>query len=564
MSSINKEEKYAILKHMKIKHILLLLVLIFTSSYTRVSANSEFTTNFSSLYTVEKSGTTTVNHSVSITNNLSHIYATTYTIATSGEDLENIRVSDETGELSSSINPQNGFTNIQISIPKPAIGKDQTKTLNISYQTNDIVERIGETITINIPRLARANEAQSYKRIVRVKDVQNLPTLIYPPQSKTEPDGEYLSFTFDGHQNDSITLLFGESVTYRLNLTYELRNKELRNVDSELALPPDTPYQQVMLNKIEPEPLDIRLDPDGNWLARYNLKSQESLLVHAELFVTVYPKPTLYDPSESKFIKTTNAKYWDTSSSTVKGLAEQLKTPKNIYDYITANFTYNYAQSTTGFPRKGAHDSLISPTNVLCTEFTDSFVSLARTIDVPAREINGYGYTKNSKLQPQIESTDILHSWPEYYSQDLEKWISVDPTWGNTTGGIDYFNKLDFGHITFVRRGKEDTYPLPAGSYKSNPNDKFVSVEVATTKPEAIISFELIEKGSAPYIRNTGNIALVDHEIDLPDHKFVVPYLPPYANYDIPSSQSFSLYDKIKSICVALFSKFLQLLPASM
>lgn len=564
MSRINDHIECAILRDMKFLRLVLGYIFFTLSSLTIVSANSEFATDFSSEYTVEKSGVTSVVHTVAITNNLSHIYATTYTIATSGENLENINVSDETGVLSTTINPQHGFTNIQINIPKPAIGKGQIKTLKISYQTNDIVEKIGDTITINIPRLARANEAQSYKRIVRVREGHTLPSLIYPPQSKAEPEGEYIAYTFDGHQNDSITLLFGESVSYHLRLTYELRNKELRNMDSELALPPDTAYQQVLLHSIEPEPLNIRVDSDGNWLARYNLKSQETLRVEADLYVTVYPKPALYDPSETKFIKTLNSKYWDTSSSTVKGLAEQLKTPKNIYDYITANFTYNYAQSLTGFPRKGAHDSLISPTNVLCTEFTDSFVSLARTLEIPAREINGYGYTKNSTLQPQLENSDILHAWPEYYSAELSRWVSIDPTWGNTTGGIDYFNKLDFGHITFVRRGKEDTYPLPAGSYKSNPTDKHVTVEVATTKPEDKIDYTVIETGSKSQLVNTGNVAMINQSINLADQKFTVPYLPPYASYDIPASQSFSLYDKIKSICVALLSKFLQLLPASL
>jgi len=530
-----------------------------TSSY----ANSEFTTSFTSEYTVEHTGKTSVNHTISLTNKLSHIYATTYTIATSGENLENIYVSDESGPLTSTINPQNGHTNIQISISRPSIGKDQTKTLYLSYQTNDIIETIGDTITINIPRLARANEAQSYRRIVKVRGGHDLPSLIFPPQSKTEPDGDYTVYTFDGHQNDSITLLFGDSVTYRLNLTYELRNKELRNIDSELALPPDTPYQQVILTQIQPTPLDIRLDLDGNWLARYNLKSQETLKVQAELYITVYPQPVLYDPSGTELTKTPNAKYWDTSSNTVKSLAEQLKSPKNIYDYITSNFTYNYADSIAGAPRKGAHDTLISPANVLCTEFTDSFVSLARTLDIPAREINGYGYTRNESLQPQIENSDILHSWPEYYSKDESKWLSVDPTWGNTTGGIDYFSKLDFGHIAFVRRGLEDSYPLPAGSYKSNPKDKYVTVEVSPSTPEKNLSFEIQAKDGKQYIFNNGNTALIQQKIELPDETIDLEYLPPYASYEVPTSHKFSLYDKIKTICADLLSRFLQLLPAS-
>ena len=42
----------------------------------------------------------------------------------------------------------------------------------------------------------------------------------------------------------------------------------------------------------------------------------------------------------------------------------------------------------------------------------------------------------------------------------------VDPTWGNTTGGVDYFETLDFDHFVFVVKGTSSEYPIPAGGYK--------------------------------------------------------------------------------------------------
>ncbi len=30
----------------------------------------------------------------------------------------------------------------------------------------------------------------------------------------------------------------------------------------------------------------------------------------------------------------------------------------------------------------------------------------------------------------------------------------IDPTWGATTGGVDYFETLDFDHFAFVVKGK--------------------------------------------------------------------------------------------------------------
>ena len=543
---------YGILIYMK----KLLLILCFTVSLfycvtARALAASEFTTTFSSLYNIAASGETTVTHTITLKNNLAHIYATSYSIATSGDKLTHITGSDEHGSLPLTSNTQNGVTTIQLTIPNPAIGKDQIKTLTISYLTDDVVEQIGDTSTINIPRLARANEAESYTRIVRIEGVQDKPSLITPQPNKTEPDGDYTIYTFSGHLSDSLSLLFGKSVTYQLNLTYELKNKDLSSADSELALPSDTSYQHILLANLTPPPKDIHLDGDGNWLARYNLNGQANLEVSATLYATIYPQPTLFDPSGTTFEKTLHSKFWDTTSGVVTNLASSLKTPENIYHYLTDNFTYNYGGISSGAGRLGALSALSTPGGVLCTEFTDSFVSLARALAVPSREINGYGFTKNNSLQPQNTTTDILHSWPEYYDANHKIWQAIDPTWGNTTGGVDYFHKLDFSHIAFVRHGLEDSYPLPAGAYKNNPTDQSVQVKVAGTIPPEL-SQSTTKDG---IVYNTGNVALINDQVG---------YLPPYGSYKLKVSNSLSFYDKIRGICAKLLSKFLQLLPASL
>ena len=512
------------------------------STNSPVSAASEFTTSFNSLYTVLSSGDTQVIHTITLKNNLSYIYATNYSIATSGDDLSEITTSDEYGSISHSITSQNGVTTIHLTIARPAVGLDQLKTLTISYKTKDIVEQIGATTTINIPRLARANEAENYVRVVKVEAVANQATHIFPQPSGVEQSGDFTTYTFVAHQSDALTLLFGDSVTYKLNLTYELKNKELSSIDSELALPPDTSYQHIVIGKLDPPPLDIHLDPDGNWLARYNLAPQEKRLVHAELYATIYPVPTLPDPSTTSLPNTTKSLYWDFSATPVTDLAGQLKTPENIYHYLASNFSYAYANSSAGSPRLGALAALASPSNVLCTEFTDSFVALTRALSIPSRELNGYVYTKSSLTRPIGSATDILHAWPEYY--DLEKftWTQLDPTWGNTTGGVDYFHKLDFSHITFVRHGVEDSYPLPAGAYKSNPNEKYIEVVVSEPIEE---NQDIVVQNDIVY--NHGNVAIVHEDVG---------YLPPYGSAPLPLQKSLSFYDKIKIVCAKLLSIF--------
>lgn len=534
----------------------------FNSLIPPVHAVSEFTTSFSSLYDVDSQGTAKVIHTITLKNNLAHIYATNYTIVISGDDLRNIVASDESGSLDSDVETQNGITTINLNLSTPSIGKDKEKIISLSYQTNNMVEKIGATTTINIPRLAKANEAEHYTRTVRVRGIDD-PTFISPSPNNTSREADFTTYTFEGHQNDSLTLLFGDSVTYKLNLKYELKNKELRSADTEIAIPPDTNYQHIILDKISPEPKDVRVDEDGNWLARYNLESGSKIMVEVDLYATVHPLPILSDPSQTKLQKTPHSKYWNTTSNTITDLSTQLKTPSNIYEYLVTKFSYNFTNLGIGANRLGAVTALTSPSNVLCTEFTDSFVSLARSQGIPSREVNGYGYTKNTSLQPQGTLADVLHAWPEYYDSDRKLWISVDPTWGNTTGGIDYFNKLDFSHIVFVRHGQEDSYPLPAGAYKSDPGSKYVEVSVADLSPTPSNTYEITESGNTTKIRNNGNSAIPSQTLEINGKEVWVPYIPPYGSYTIHETRVASIYDKIKSLCVKLLSVFSRLLPAS-
>jgi transglutaminase-like putative cysteine protease len=51
----------------------------------------------------------------------------------------------------------------------------------------------------------------------------------------------------------------------------------------------------------------------------------------------------------------------------------------------------------------------------VCLEFTDLFIAIARAAGIPAREIDGFGYTQNAINRPISIDEDILHAWPEYY-----------------------------------------------------------------------------------------------------------------------------------------------------
>ncbi|MCD8507225.1 transglutaminase domain-containing protein, partial [Candidatus Woesebacteria bacterium] len=117
---------------------------------------------------------------------------------------------------------------------------------------------------------------------------------------------------------------------------------------------------------------------------------------------------------------------------------------------------------------------------------------VSRAAGIPARRATGYAVTQNSRLRPLSLVADVLHAWPEYYDTQRNIWVPIDPTWADTTGGVDYFSKLDLRHITFAIQGRDDTLPLPAGLYKLPEQEtKDIEITLLDNSPEQITSLEI-------------------------------------------------------------------------
>src|SRR6185369_8044788 len=123
---------------------------------------------------------------------------------------------------------------------------------------------------------------------------------------------------------------------------------------------------------------------------------------------------------------------------------------------------------------------------------------------------------------------DILHAWPEYYDKEKQTWVMVDPTWGSTTGGVDYFNVLDFDHFAFAIKGTDSDYPIPAGGYKylDGKDSKDVRVGFAEALPSSTIdagistSFPGVSIAGIPIagkitLKNTGTQELTPQQLTI-------------------------------------------------
>jgi len=533
-----------------------------------VSAASEFSSSYEVLYDITPLGKTQVIQNVKLTNLTTNYYASEFKLTLGKTKVENVSASDDTGPLDAVVNFDGNNTTIDVKFNQKIVGKGKTLSWKLSYIAPELAQKSGRIWEIDIPKIGSADDLAEYRVILSVP-VSFGPLAFISPQPIEKKENQTFGsfqgknvYIFDKSQltASGVSASFGEKQVFSFQLKYHLSNNTLTPVQTEIALPPDNNYQKVSYEQLTPEPLDVRVDKDGNWLARYILTGKQKLEIIAKGFVEVYPRPTL--KLESKIqdndlsLYLLSQPYWDVSSIGLKEKAEELKTPEAIYNFVVSYLTYNKDRlNQASVKRLGAQEAYSNPKDAVCMEFTDLFITLARAAGIPAREINGYAYTQNERLKPvslKFLGTDTLHAWPEYYDPN-QGWVQVDPTWGNTSGGLDYFSKLDFNHITFVQKGISSQQPLPAGAYKLDQNqDGDVKIEFADTLPtekkNINIDLQLPLKNFAGFpirgsavVSNLGNQSILssflelktDNVVNMSKASYDLGVLPPYASRKI-------------------------------
>lgn len=457
-------------------------------------AQEEFTVSYSTTYTVQDDGQASVVQEITLLNNFSKIYADSYTLLLEGKKPKDIQILENGNVLPGEITEEENATKITVRFPDALVGRGKSRTFRVGYSLSGIATQNGEVWDVVVPKLASPENIDNYNLTLKIPIAFGDPAYISPEPIERSKSGEFQNFIFkkDDLVKAGVVGAFGQFQSFSFTLNYHLENPLSGLGQTEIALPPDTAFQRMFYTQILPKPQKIRLDEDGNWLAVYELDSRERLDVVAIGNAQVFAKPQKFYPktisNSARYLVSTH--YWNADDPQIKNIAQSLKTPRAIYDFVTRYLTYDYARVREGVERLGAAGALQNPTQAICMEFTDLFIALSRAAGIPAREINGYAYTENPEVQPLSLIADVLHAWPEYWDEEIQAWRPVDPTWENTTGGIDFFDKFDLSHIAFAIHGTDPNLPLPAGSYKfaSNPQ-KDVDVqfskipEVTNSKP---------------------------------------------------------------------------------
>ncbi|HUS59930.1 MAG TPA: transglutaminase domain-containing protein [Nevskiaceae bacterium] len=522
--------------------VFFLILVAFGGIGSTILANDEFETNYDVRYQAQADGKMVITQKISLTNKLSNVYATQYSLTLDQLQIENIQATDSEGQLKTEISQENQITTITFEFNKPVVGTDKTLHFTLNYEALGLAKKNGQIWEVNIPRISNLAEPDSYNLTLVVPESFGELALIRPRPIETWTDLEFNLYRFTKKQiaDSGINANFGQFQVFDFSLAYHLENPELSLAETEIALPPDTSYQQVFYSQIKPEPVNIRIDSDGNWLAKYRLGPKEKLNVFALGSAKIFSqslRESLTANQESLAKNRLPQKYWPVDHPQIQMIAQNLKSPKEVYDYVVKNLDYDFSRVSKGAERFGALKALSQPHQAICMEFTDLFITLSRAAGIPAREINGFAYTTNDKLRPLSLVSDVLHAWPEYWDEEKRVWIPIDPTWGKTTGGIDYFSKIGLNHFTFIIHGENSELPLPPGSYKSKDSfskdvqvvfgqyqkEKEPQIEVHFNLPQKIF-WRLKNRGSID-IRNNGPSALYDLRPEIESEELDVQFL---------------------------------------
>lgn len=465
-----------------------------------VAAAGEFSANYDVSYAIAPTGVTIVTQTVSLVNRQTNLYPKQYTILLDTLNVRNIIARDDGGTITPTITQTQGKTEILLTFNKQVVGLGKQTQFTLRYENLDIAQKNGKLWEVNIPGITEDADLGDYSVTIQTPPTFGPMSYLKPPPS----DGKRWNRT--QMTRGGISAAYGDKQYAKLTLRYYLENPGVTPITQEIALPPDTTYQRVSIDALNPKPTQVIKDGDGNWLARYSLTPGEKLSIETTVSVRItlpsIDNLILEESDLSGYLKP--LPYWESTDASISALAKTYSTPRAIYDYVVSTLSYDYERVKTTPKRKGAVATLKNPKESICMEFTDLFIAIARAAGIPARELVGYAHTTNAKLRPLSLVSDVLHAWPEYYDRLQGIWIPVDPTWGSTTGGVDYFDTFDFNHIVFAIHGISSSQPLPAGFYRENGKEgKDVTVEfLESAIPPASVS--LISRIDFPKVVTAG------------------------------------------------------------
>jgi hypothetical protein len=213
-----------------------------------------------------------VSFKIKITNLKSDTYVQSFSLSFSRSfSISEIKAFDDWGEVKPELSMNEELMKIKLKFSQPNIGRDTVNNFSLNFLQNNLFNINGNVWEVILPTVETDND-DSYKIVV------NLPPRTDKKISIAKPKPTLISgqkIIWDNPKAKTIYAVFGDAQYYKTSLFYHLENTRPILVYTDIALPPETLYQKIYLEELEPKPTMVFQDEDGNFLARYLLKPLE-------------------------------------------------------------------------------------------------------------------------------------------------------------------------------------------------------------------------------------------------------------------------------------------------
>src|SRR5581483_4613017 len=114
-------------------------------------ASQDFSTAYNVTYSVSDSGSTHSLMQISLTNNTSDYYASSYKIEVGFPHITNLHASDGGGSIVPTVTQSNEGNIVGLSFNQKVVGIHKTLKFSLSFDTQDVAQEHGKVWEINIP-----------------------------------------------------------------------------------------------------------------------------------------------------------------------------------------------------------------------------------------------------------------------------------------------------------------------------------------------------------------------------------------------------------------------------
>ncbi len=456
--------------------LLALGALFVLALFAPVLASSDTSYAFDTQYKVYENGSAKVTHNIKAKNNSGDKTPEFINIPVGGTNVRAIKATLNGDKALSAVLNEDGAS---IKIPLPDLsGKDKQWTLDFTYQS-DILKELGSSKAAQLPSVNNIGLRVSSQKTVIRADLATGLALVLPAPDKTDiAVGEQL-FTYEnktGPVADSISLIFSEGVTAVMDISTELKNDGWWWKTVEMTLPPDTNQQQVILSSLDPSPINVRLDQDGNIIAQYKMGPKKSLNVSSKVLINV--NNLSYDLESDKKVENVSQELRDLYTKTTdKWNGDSLEVSVNPVDSASEIVRTIYGAVVDSARQDSAIVNNLEYTRASLADsskYTDMLIGSLRANGVPAREVLGKLVTDGQF----ILDTSAGHTWAEAYIPDAG-WTTLDPS---LAAYSDHYGSSDILHVGLALWGVSDHLP-PINLEISNVSYSTEAFEIPAGEP---------------------------------------------------------------------------------